>query len=241
MRWISVPRKVLRACAAGVLVAAGLAVGACAGEDPGDVDVVAGKQLFVEKCGSCHVLNRAGTKGVTGPDLDQAFQRALKDGMDRSGIRGAVRSQINSPSIGSAMPADLVKGEQVDQVAAYVAEVVARPGKDSGLLATAVKQAGGGKPAVARGGTLEVDADPGGQLAYVTDKATAKPGALTVRSKNESSTPHNIVIDGKGKGEVVQDGGMSQFEADFAKGSYTFYCSVPGHRAAGMLGKLTVR
>ena len=241
MRWISVPSKVVRACATGVLVAAGLAVGACASDDTGDVDVVAGKQLFVEKCGSCHVLNRAGTKGVTGPDLDQAFQRALKDGLDRSGIRGAVRSQINSPSIGSAMPADLVKGEQVDQVAAYVAEVVARRGKDAGLLATAVKQAGGGKPALARGGTLEVDADPGGQLAYVSDKATAKPGALTVRSKNESGTPHNIVIDGKGKGDVVRDGGVSQFKADFAQGGYTFYCSVPGHRAAGMLGKLTVR
>jgi mono/diheme cytochrome c family protein len=241
MRWSSLPSKVRRACAAGALAAAGIAVGACAGEETGEIDVVAGKQLFVEKCGSCHVLNRAGTKGVTGPNLDEAFRRALADGMDRSGIRGAVRSQINSPLIGSTMPADLVKGEQADQVAAYVAEVVARPGKDTGLLATAVKQAGGGRPAVARGGVLDVDADPSGQLAYVTERATAKPGSLTVRSKNESSTPHNIVIDGKGKGAVVQDGGVSQFKADFANGAYTYYCSVPGHRAAGMLGRLTVR
>jgi mono/diheme cytochrome c family protein len=241
MRWIP-SSKALRTCAAGILVAtSGLTVGACATEDTGEIDVVAGKQLFVEKCGSCHVLNRAGTKGATGPNLDEAFRQALKDGMDRSGIRGAVRSQINSPAIGSAMPADLVKGEQVDQVAAYVAEVVSRRGKDSGLLATAVKQAGGGRPAVARGGALEVDADPGGQLAYVTDRATAKAGALTVRSKNESSTPHNIVIQGKGEGQVVQDGGVSQFKADFTKGSYTFYCSVPGHRAAGMQGRLTVQ
>ena len=58
---------------------------------------------------------------------------------------------------------------------------------------------------------------------------------------NKSGTPHDIVIDGKGKGEVVQNGGVSQFNADFAAGSYTFYCSVQGHRQAGMQGKLTVK
>jgi uncharacterized cupredoxin-like copper-binding protein len=58
---------------------------------------------------------------------------------------------------------------------------------------------------------------------------------------NKSGTPHDIVIDGKGKGEVVKDGGVSQFQANFTAGSYTFYCSVPGHRQAGMQGKLTVK
>jgi uncharacterized cupredoxin-like copper-binding protein len=58
---------------------------------------------------------------------------------------------------------------------------------------------------------------------------------------NKSGTPHDIVIDGKGKGQVVQNGGVSQFQANFTAGSYTFYCSVPGHRQAGMQGKLTVK
>ena len=49
------------------------------------------------------------------------------------------------------------------------------------------------------------------------------------------------MIDGKGKGEIVQNGGTSQFQATFTAGNYTFYCSVPGHRAAGMQGKLTVK
>ena len=242
MRWVP-SSNVLRAPVAAVLIAAaGLGVSACAlTQNDSEVDVVAGKQLFVERCGSCHVLNRAGTKGVTGPNLDQAFQQSLKDGLGRSGIRGAVRSQINSPAIESQMPADLVKGDQADQVAAYVAQVVARPGKDAGLLATAVKEAGGGEPAVAKGGALEVDADPNGQLLYVSNEARAEAGDLTVRSKNESSTPHNIVIDGKGKGEVVQGGGVSEFEASFDAGKYTYYCSVQGHRQAGMEGTLTVR
>ena len=75
----------------------------------------------------------------------------------------------------------------------------------------------------------------------MTDTAQGTPGKITVKMANKSGTPHDIVIDGKGKGEVVQNGGISQFSADFAAGSYTFYCSVPGHRAAGMQGKLTVK
>jgi mono/diheme cytochrome c family protein len=241
MRWV-LSRKGVRAAVAAVLVVcAGITISACsATQDDADVDVVAGKRLFAERCGSCHILGRAGTRGLTGPNLDEAFQRALKDGMGRSGIRGAVRSQINAPAIGGGMPADLVEGEQADQVAAYVAQSVARSGEDTGLLATAIPKAGGGEPAVAKGGTLDVPADPGGQLAYVTNEARAEAGALNVRSENESGTPHNIVIDGKGKGEVVQDGGVSEFEADFTAGDYEYYCSVPGHREAGMEGKLTV-
>ena len=139
------------------------------------------------------------------------------------------------------MPAKLVTGDKAYDVAAYVARSVAAGGKDTGLLATAVKQAGGGKPAVEKNGTLEVDADPTGQLAFVTDTAQGTAGKITVKMANKSGTPHDIVIDGKGKGEIVQNGGVSQFQAAFTAGSYTFYCSVPGHRQAGMQGKLTVK
>ena len=55
--------------------------------------------------------------------------------------------------------------------------------------------------------------------------------------QNKSGTPHDIVIDGKGKGEIVQNGGVSQFQANFAAGSYTFYCSVPGHRTGRNAGQ----
>ena len=63
-----------------------------------DADLVAGKQLFVKKCGSCHTLNRAGTKGATGPNLDQAFQRAEKDGFGEPAIRGVIKKQIEFPN-----------------------------------------------------------------------------------------------------------------------------------------------
>jgi plastocyanin len=236
-------RPGLRAAFAGLAAAgAALALSACSAHNEADnANLIAGKQLFVQKCGSCHVLARAQTKGTTGPNLDEAFQQALKDGMKRSGILGAVHAQILHPNRNGVMPAKLVTGEDAHDVAAYVALSAAAGGKDTGLLATAVKAAGSGKPAVEKDGSLEVDADPSGQLAFVTNQAQAKPGEVTVKMANKSGTPHDIVIDGKGKGEVVQNGGVSQFKADFTAGSYTYYCSVPGHRQAGMQGKLTVK
>jgi plastocyanin len=236
-------RPGLRAGFAGLLAAvAALAPSACSTRpEADDANLISGKQLFVQKCGSCHVLARAGTKGTTGPDLDQAFQRAVKDGMPRSDFAGAIHGQILHPNREGVMPPKLVTGDKAYDVAAYVAQSVAAGGKDTGLLATAVKQAGGGKPAVEKNGTLQVDADPTGQLAFVTNAATGTPGSITVKMANKSGTPHDIVIDGKGKGEVVKDGGVSQFQAKFTAGTYTFYCSVPGHRQAGMQGKLTVK
>jgi len=239
------------ACVALAAVAATV-LSACTNTTGQDADLIAGKKLFAQKCGSCHVLNRAGTKGTVGPDLDQAFQQALRDGMRRSSIEGVIHDQILYPASfkaegakraddSGAMPAKIVTGDDAVDVAAYVASVVGRSGKDSGLLATAVPQAGGGAEAKAQNGTLSIPADPNGQLAFATNRASAPAGDLKVEMPNRSGTPHDIVIDGKGKGEVVQNGGTSEFEAKFDAGTYTYYCSVPGHRQAGMEGRLTVR
>jgi plastocyanin len=236
-------KRLRAALAALATTGAAVALSACSvsSSEEGSANLISGKKLFVSKCGACHVLNRAQTKGTTGPNLDEAFQQALKDGMKRSGILGAVHAQILHPNRNGVMPAKLVTGEDAHDVAAYVARSAAAGGKDTGLLATAVKAPGSGKPAVEKDGNLEVDADPSGQLAFVTDQAQGKPGEITVKMANKSGTPHDIVIDGKGKGEVVQNGGVSQFKADFTAGTYTYYCSVPGHRQAGMQGKLTVK
>jgi mono/diheme cytochrome c family protein len=236
-------KRLRAALAALATTGAAVALSACSvnSSDESSANVIAGKKLFVAKCGSCHTLARAQTKGTTGPNLDEAFQQALKDGMKRSGIRGAVHGWILHPNRNGVMPAKIVSGSNAHDVAAYVALSVAAKGKETGLLASAVKAAGGGKPAVESNGSLEVDADPTGQLAFTTNQAQGKPGEITVKMANKSGTPHDIVIDGKGKGNVVQNGGVSQFKANFAAGTYTFYCSVPGHRQAGMQGKLTVK
>lgn len=235
----SVPALGSAAC----LSAAVIALAGCTIKHDQD-NLVAGKQLFVAKCGSCHTLARANTKGIIGPNLDGAFQQDLREGFTRDAIRGIVHSQIGYPTRGGAMPANLLLGQQANDVAAYVAFATARSGQDSGLLASAVKTAGAGKPAVEQAGTLEIDADPTGQLAYVTTKAQATSGAVTVKMKNASSTPHNIAIEGggvTGAGAIVQGGAVSQFSVTLKPGTYTYFCQVPGHRQAGMQGTITVK
>ena len=240
-------RRTLRIASA-LAAAAGLAAASGCSSSSGSessADLVAGKQLFVQRCGSCHVLNRAGTKGVTGPNLDEAFHRAKLDGMDAASVRGMVYQQIKYPSMGGVegtgqMPADLVSGDDVNSVAAYVARAAAAPGEDQGLLANAVPKAGSEEPIIAEGGVLTVPADPTGQLLYTSSRAEAPAGPLTVAMPNESGVPHNIVVDGKGESEVIEEG-ETQFEAEFEPGTFAYYCSVPGHREAGMEGELTVK
>lgn len=217
---------------------------------PQHADLVAGKKAFAQKCGSCHTLARAGSKGTQGPNLDEAFRRALSDGFGRDSVRGAVHRQIYHPANVpegnkvAYMPAGLVSGKLAEDVAAYVAASAALKGKDEGLLSTAVPVAGAGKPVVASGGTLQISADPSGQLAYITKVASAKPGKLTLESKNEASIPHDIALEGAGvnaKGKTVQGGKVSSVSVNVKPGKYQFFCTVSGHREAGMEGVLTVK
>jgi mono/diheme cytochrome c family protein len=118
-----------------LLVAAlALSLAAC-GRDEDDLSN--GKALFTERCGSCHILGRAGTQGRTGPSLDAAFRAALAGGMNRQTVQGIVHDQILHPRKSSAMPAGLVEGEDASDVAAYVAFATSRPGEDEGALAQA--------------------------------------------------------------------------------------------------------
>lgn len=216
---------------------------ACGRDEP---DLVNGKELYIGQgqCGSCHALARAGTKGVQGPSLDDAFAAARRAGMNEATIAGVVEDQIANVRRGSIMPDDLVTGDDARDVAAYVAKVAGIPGKDVGALAMAGRPEVSDKPVVAKGGTLEIAAAPSGALAFIARVATAKPGALELVMPNESPVPHNIAVKGAGldiKGPVVNQGGTSRVSTTLKAGKFTFYCSVPGHEEGGMRGDLTVR
>jgi len=132
---VSLTRNTVRTAFAALgALALALALGACGRNDP---NLETGKANFVEKCGSCHTLARAGTAGTTGPNLDTAFQAALRDGMDRDTVEGVVHRQILHPRSDSQMPAGLVKGDDAGDVAAYVGYAAAKSGDDEGALATA--------------------------------------------------------------------------------------------------------
>ena len=116
------------------------------------------------------------------------------------------------------------------------------PGKDSGQLAkVGAKKAAG--TATEKNGVLAIPVADAG-LAYQFATATATAGQVKVESKNPQAIGHDIAIEGNGvnqKGETVTSGGTSTFTVDLKPGEYTFYCSVPGHREGGMVGKLTVK
>jgi plastocyanin len=91
--------------------------------------------------------------------------------------------------------------------------------------------------------TLQLAADPS-QLAFDKTELSAKPGKVTIDFDNPSPIPHNVVIEENGKELAGFDPvaeGEGSATAELQAGTYTFYCSVPGHREAGMEGNLTVK
>jgi len=207
-----------------------LAAGCGGSEEP---DPARGKELFTQRCGACHILQNAGTKGVQGPNLDLAFKQSLADGLGRSTIEGVVRKQIAIPQ-GPQMPADLVEGNDADAVAAYVASAIGKRGSGGAGGPSGTAKADGQNK-------VQIPADENGQLAYQFKSAEAKAGKATIESQNDSSVPHNIALKGGPEGEIVQGGKTSTITVDLKPGKETFYCSVPGHEQAGMKGTLTVK
>lgn len=118
---------------------AALAASGCSVKGAENANLIVGKQQFVAKCGACHTLARANTKGIVGPDLDAAFNRSIKEGLGRNAIRSVVEFQIAYPNPTGAMPKDLVSGATAKDVAAYVEKSAATKGPDTGLLASAVE------------------------------------------------------------------------------------------------------
>ena len=103
----------------------------------------------------------------------------------------------------------------------------------------------GGGEGSGGGSTVDFEADPGGELAFTTTETTAKAGKVTIEFNNPQSLTHDVVIENSNGEEVaatelVADGSDST-TADLKPGTYTYYCSVPGHREAGMEGTLTVK
>jgi len=128
---------------AAALLAAGCGTGgvASAGRPP---DTQSGQQLFTQSCGSCHTLQAAGTSGTIGPNLDNAFAADVAQGYPQSSIENVVLDQIrlgsgevdtyttvkNGKGLTSQtpMPANIVKGQDAIDVAAYVASVAGQSG-----------------------------------------------------------------------------------------------------------------
>jgi plastocyanin len=108
------------------------------------------------------------------------------------------------------------------------------------VAGTPDEAAPGGPPSA---GVLEIEADASNALRFDPEELSAEAGAVSIAMANPSTIPHNVAIKGNGidvKGDVVGAGGTSTVSAELESGTYTFYCSVPGHEQGGMTGTLTV-
>ena len=129
------------------LVAAALLGGGCGtggvASSGQRADTQSGQQLFTQSCGACHTLQAAGTSGTIGPNLDNAFAAAVAQGYPQSSIENVVLDQIRLGSgelatyttgkpgnfkTQTPMPANIVKGQDAIDVAAYVASVAGQGG-----------------------------------------------------------------------------------------------------------------
>jgi mono/diheme cytochrome c family protein len=119
------PLFALAALAAALLVASGCGTSSA--------DEQRGRELFVQKCGTCHAMAQAGTTAQIGPDLDAAFDAARAVGQNDSTVEGIVAAQVEYPrpmadNPAASMPAMIVTGQDLRDVAAYVGMYAGVPG-----------------------------------------------------------------------------------------------------------------
>jgi plastocyanin/mono/diheme cytochrome c family protein len=96
------------------------------------------------------------------------------------------------------------------------------------------------------GSSISEAANPTGQLKFTKSSLSTKAGKVTINFTNKSPLPHNMTIQQGTNGSVIGatptfSGATKKLTVTLKPGKYTFYCSVPGHRQAGMQGTLTVR
>ncbi len=108
------------------------------------------------------------------------------------------------------------------------------------------KSAGKAESTTAKGpgGTLKLEADPT-EIAYDTTELSSKPGKVTIDFTNPATLEHDVAIEGPEGEEIATSPligkGKTSVSANLAPGTYTFFCTVPGHREAGMEGTLVVK
>ena len=116
--------------------------------------------------------------------------------------------------------------------------------EESGEAEQAEEQGGAAPAAKGPGGTLQLAADPSA-IAYDKKDLSSKPGKVTIDFTNPAPLEHDVAIEAEGgeelaASEVITEGATS-VSTELAPGTYTFFCTVPGHREAGMEGALSVK
>jgi mono/diheme cytochrome c family protein len=191
---------------AALAAAATLAL-AAAGCGTSSADEERGRTLFEQKCGTCHAMAQAGTTAQIGPDLDRAFAAARASGQTDDTIEGIVAAQIEYPrpstdNPAASMPADIVTGQDLEDVAAYVGAYAGVPGAapptvpgGAGAQVFAGNGCGGCHTlaAASSGGTVGPDLDEvlPGQNATMVEQSIVDPNAALAKGFPPDVMPAN--------------------------------------------------
>jgi mono/diheme cytochrome c family protein len=190
------------------LVALAALVVAASGCGTTDADPQRGRELFRVKCGTCHTLAQAGSTGSQGPNLDDAFAAAREEGNDSDTIEGVVKAQVEYPrpnngNTAVSMPADIVTGQDLDDVAAYVGEWAGVPGAAPPMVpggpgAQVFANNGCGSchtfAAAGSGGVTGPDLDEvlSGQTDAMVEESIVEPNAVIAKGYQPNVMPQNF-------------------------------------------------
>jgi plastocyanin/mono/diheme cytochrome c family protein len=238
--------------------------------DPNSKSDYAAAQVFNQRCGGCHTLSYAGTHGsaanprtaepINGPNFNVRCERPA--------IR-VLYAISNGGFSGAYMPANVVVGEQARQVALFVSrfagrDAVTEPGPGNvpcvaQPIGTLPPESGAGgsagqstsssttpAPGKSVGNTLQLSANATALKFDEASLTAPKAGKVTIVFTNPSPIPHNVTVQEGTNGRVLGHtptfaSGKKSLVLTLPAGKYTYYCSVPGHRQAGMVGTLTVK
>jgi plastocyanin len=170
-----------------------------------------------------------------------------------AGIRGSERfppsrailvggTALFTAIVGVTVAFAIVKSEDEQEHREETAREEAQPVAEAEIGTQATET---GTQAAAPAETLDVSSPADGALVFEPSGLEAKPGNLTIHYDNPSQVPHSIAV-ATANGNVLGEtqpatGGTQTLEVpDLTSGKYIFYCTVPGHKEAGMEGDLTV-
>jgi plastocyanin len=172
--------------------------------------------LLIGAAASFSVLHAKDEESAKASELEKAGEKFEKEGSDPTAAEAEEEAEKEQQKGDAAAP----RGDQAEGEAKPEGEAASGPG-----------------------GTIQLAANPT-DIAYDTTRLSSKPGKVTIDFTNPSALEHDVAIEADGKeiagSELIAESKTS-VSTELAPGTYTFFCTVPGHREAGMEGTLTVK
>jgi molybdopterin/thiamine biosynthesis adenylyltransferase/uncharacterized cupredoxin-like copper-binding protein len=210
-------------------------------------EVYTPQEAFTIKCGRCHKLAAAEAGPLKASESLEAYNASIRNeaanrsGPDLDHLSPPEALLLNAIEEGrnrglGYMPAHLLSKAEAQRVASYVARVelhhkVVLPKSGTSHIETHGSQR-----------VLELNHNPEGYLLFMDDRATITAGNVVIRSDNRSGIEHDLVISGPATYAKTpgRSYGVTTLRLQLRPGKYEYYCDIPGHRAAGEHGILTV-